>query len=137
MDIGFISCVSKKKTYKAKAKELYISDLFKKSLMYSLKHYDKTYILSAKYGLLEIDDIIEPYNLTLNKFTEIQKKRWSYNVLKKIDKVINPNDIIYWHCGLNYRKYISIKLKNIQHIPLVGLGIGKQLQWYKNRLNDN
>lgn len=134
MDIGLISCVSKKLNYKAKAKELYISDLFKKSLAYSTKNYDKTFILSAKYGLLGINDIIEPYNLTLNDFKEADKKRWSFKVYNQIINRIDINDNIYWHCGINYRKYIIRILPNKQFIPLKGLGIGKQLSWYKNNL---
>lgn len=35
---------------------MYISDLFKKSLLYAKKHADNIFILSAKYGLLALDE---------------------------------------------------------------------------------
>ena len=55
--IALIACVSKKLDYKSKAKELYISPLFQKNMVYSKKiGVDKVYILLAKYGLLNLDD---------------------------------------------------------------------------------
>jgi hypothetical protein len=48
MRIALISCSSKKKNKKTKAKELYNSPLFINSLKYAKKVADKTFILSAK-----------------------------------------------------------------------------------------
>ena len=62
---------------------MYISDLFKKSLAYAKKHADKVFILSAKYGLLTLDEIIYPYEKTLNKMSEYEKKRWAYKVFRQ------------------------------------------------------
>ncbi len=51
--IVLISCVSKKLNAKSKAKDLYISPLFKKNLKYATSlNPDETFILSAKYGLV-------------------------------------------------------------------------------------
>lgn len=78
--IAFISCV---KTKQNKAQDMYISDLFKKSLKYAKQHADKIYILSAKYGLLKLDEIIYPYEKTLNGLSEYEKKEWAYKVFKQ------------------------------------------------------
>ena len=65
--IVLISCVSKKIGYKAKAEDLCISTLSRLSLAYAKKlKPDIIFILAAKYGLLNLDDKIEPYNKTLN-----------------------------------------------------------------------
>ena len=73
--IILLSCVSQKKNVKCKAKDLYVSSLFCKAYKYAQKlNPDKIYILSAKYHLLELDDEIEPYNLTLNDMSEVEKK---------------------------------------------------------------
>lgn len=81
--IIFIYCVKLKKNKKCKAEELYISDLFKKSLAYAKKQKpNKIFILSAKYGVLELKDIIEPYEVTLNKLNKQEKKKWAYNCIK-------------------------------------------------------
>ncbi len=134
MKIAFISCVSKKLDRPAKAKDLYISDLFKKSYTYTKKHFDQVYILSALYGLVHPDDIIEPYNKTLNKMKVAERKEWSFNVMRDLIKIITDNDELYFFCGKNYRRFLVDWLPNKIHIPLKGLGIGKQLQWYKKQL---
>ena len=60
--IGVISCGSKKKLYACPAKEMYEDgSLFKKMQEYAKQAYDKYYILSGHYGLLDPDQIIEPY----------------------------------------------------------------------------
>ena len=60
MKIALISCVSKKQELsdgeKVKAKDLYISPLFKMAYDYAKKlDVDRVFILSAKHGLLSPD----------------------------------------------------------------------------------
>lgn len=73
-----ISCVSKKLPHKAKAKDLYISPLFKLNLAYAQSlNPDVIYILSAKYVLLDLDAEIEPYDETLNNISSSQVRAWA------------------------------------------------------------
>lgn len=135
MTIYLIQCTKKKKKYKCKAEELYSeSDWFEKALAYAKKQNpDLIFILSAKYHLVRLNDIVEPYNLTLKDFSEKEKKVWSYIVYKKIKKV-NPTKIIFL-AGVAYRKYLIYKLRqqNIEcFCPLKNLSIGYQLQWLKD-----
>ena len=68
-----ISCVSKKLDHSAKARDMYISPLFKLSLKYAQKlNPDKIFILSAKYHLLPIESPFKGsstcFNLSLINF---------------------------------------------------------------------
>jgi hypothetical protein len=132
--IVLISCVSVKLSHKAKAEELYISPLFKYGLTYAKKlRPDKIYILSAKYGLLELDKVIEPYNTTLNTMSSSEIKTWSERVLSQLkEKVDLDSDQIIFLAGENYRKYLIPHIKKYS-IPLKGLGIGKQLKFLKEQ----
>jgi|SRR5271157_3007623 len=127
--IVLISCVSKKRSQRSKARELYISPLFKKNLEYAFKLApDKIYILSAKYGLVGLDDEIEPYDLTLNTMSANEIKQWANGVLRQLSENTDlQNDYFVFLAGEKYRKYL---LPFISHydIPLEGLPIGKQLQ---------
>lgn len=77
-----IACVRSKLNDRAKAKDLYTSTLFKSSLLYArLLKPDAIYILSAKYRLLDPDQMIDPYELTLNTMAEAEKMTWSREVL--------------------------------------------------------
>jgi cytoplasmic iron level regulating protein YaaA (DUF328/UPF0246 family) len=82
--IVLISCVSKKLPRNSKARDLYISPLFKKNLQYALKLApDQIFILSAKYGLVGLDDEIEPYEMTLNTMSVKEIKQWANSVLRQ------------------------------------------------------
>ena len=87
MKIVLISCVKKKLPYRAKAQDLYISPLFRFNIEYacSLKP-DAIYILSAKYGLVSLDQEIDTYNQTLNTMSESQKKAWAQKVLAELSQ---------------------------------------------------
>lgn len=130
--IAFISCVKTKKNHKCKAGDLYISDLFKKSKEYCLKKYDKVYILSAKYGLLDLNEEIEPYELTLNNMSISEQKKWAYKVYKQIESKIGLEYEFYFFCGKNYRKYLLPKLKGKE--LLKNLSFGNQLKFYKQNI---
>ncbi len=133
MKIALISCVSKKLTTKAKAKELYISTLFKLNLKFAIKmKSDKIFILSAKYGLLELEDEISPYNQTLNKMNSEERKRWALLVIEKLkNKCSLKDDHFIILAGHKYRQYLLPSLSSYE-IPLKGMTIGKQLQFLKN-----
>ena len=64
--VALIACVKMKLPNKAKAEYLYTSPLFKGNLQFAKTlNPDEILILSAKYGLVELYDEIEPYDVTL------------------------------------------------------------------------
>jgi hypothetical protein len=130
--IVLISCVSKKLEKKSKAKELYISPLFKYNLKYAhLLNPDKIFILSAEYGLLDLEQEIEPYEKTLNNMKQEEIKTWAERVLNQLKEVSDiNNDKFIFLAGEKYRKYIIQNISNYE-IPLKGLGIGRQLKFLK------
>jgi len=79
--------VSQKLSQRAKAKDLYVSTLFKLNLEYAKKmEPDEIFILSAKYGLLSLEQEIEPYEQTLNNIPAHEVKQWANQVLEEIRK---------------------------------------------------
>lgn len=134
--IVLISCVKSKLKYPAKAKDIYTSTLFQSNLQYAYQlKPDAIYILSAKYGLLELDQIITPYELTLNTMTEAEKKGWSRRVLDVLQKKADlKSDLFVILAGMNYRKYLLPELTHYE-IPLEGLSFGRQLQELKRRIS--
>jgi hypothetical protein len=135
--IILISCVSKKEKSPTKAKDLYISPLFKYNLKYAtLLKPDKIFILSAKYGLLRLDQTIEPYNLTLNTMKNKEILEWSEKVYSQLIKETNiTNDSFIFLAGKKYRQHLIPKINNYS-IPLEGLSIGKQLKFLKEKTNE-
>ncbi|MEN6572364.1 MAG: DUF6884 domain-containing protein [Anaerolineaceae bacterium] len=134
--IVLISCVKSKLDHPAKAKDLYISTLFQSFLEYARRlKPDEIYILSAKYGLLELDQKIAPYEMTLNTMSVAEKRDWSHKVLDSLrQKADLQSDLFIFLAGINYRKYLLPELKHYE-VPLEGLSFGQQLHELKRRVS--
>ncbi len=131
--IVLVSCASKKVKELAKAEDLYDSHLFKMNLKYAKSlSPDKIFILSAKYGLLNLDKEVEPYEETLNNKKDIEIKNWALKVLSKLKEEgdLDKDEFIFL-AGEKYRRHLIDKLENVS-VPMEGLGIGKQLKFLKD-----
>lgn len=136
MKIGLISCTKKKKPYACPAKELYsASPLFRLALSYCQKHYDKNYILSAKHGLIDLDRIIEPYNMTLGGMKRQERMLWAMKTASRLKKKIGKTDILYFHTGKPYREFLIPLMENISEVMLEHSGIGRQLKFYISNIS--
>ena len=67
-------------------------------------------IISAKYGLLDELDIIEPYDVTFNdmKHDEIIKTARELNIHDDMQKKVVNYDIVFYLLGLNYLKTLEL-----------------------------
>lgn len=133
--VVLVSCASKKLNKRAKAKDLYISTLFKMNLKFAHTfHPSKIFILSAKYGLVDLKQNIDPYNQTLNTMSVYERKNWAAKVKKQMTKKVDfEKDQIIFLAGKRYRENLVPFFKNVT-IPLDGLSIGKQLKYLKENI---
>lgn len=133
--VVLISCVSKKLPRCAPAKNLYVSSLFRFCLRYATAlNPDAIFILSAKYGLVGLDQVLEPYNDTLNTKRDADIRQWAQGVLGQLQsKVDLDRDTIIFLAGEKYRRHLIDQIKHYE-IPLKGLSIGRQLQYLKHAL---
>jgi hypothetical protein len=67
--IALVACVKQKNSQPSLAKDLYTSTWFRKARAYVEQQGWGWYILSAQYGLLAPDTLIQPYEQTLNKMS--------------------------------------------------------------------
>jgi hypothetical protein len=136
--IVLISCAAKKDTGTRKAKDLYLSDLFKKNLEYGQSlNPDKIFILSAKHNLLPLDKVIDPYDLTLNNFKNKELIQWTDKTVEQLSRESDlQKDKFIILAGAKYRKFLEGHLNN-KEIPMKGLTIGRQLQFLTNELDGN
>jgi len=133
--IILIGCVKKKRGFRTKAENLYISPFFKKNLAYAISlNPDVIYILSAKYGLVTLDQEIDTYDLTLKNFNKDELIKWSIDTAQQLQQVTDlDNDRFIFLAGDKYRRYLIPRLKHYE-IPFKGLGIGKQLKQLKSKI---
>jgi hypothetical protein len=134
--VVLLSCVAQKLSEPAKARDLYQSDLFKKSLGYgeSLKP-NAMFILSAKHHLLPLNKVIDPYNKTLKDMNAEDRQKWADVVLSQLKNkgydLDKDNFVIL--AGSTYSKDLIPHMKNYE-LPLKGKRIGEQKSWLKKQL---
>ena len=134
MRVALISCVKSKGTSAAPAGELYTSPLFRALRDYAITNADVWYILSAEYGLLHPDQIVEPYERTLNNMPKRDRAVWAERVQKQLLEALPAGADVILLAGSRYREDLYPFLCAHGHsvvVPLEGLPLGKQLQRLK------
>ncbi len=131
-----VSCVSKKRDRATPARELYCSDWFRKARASVECQGAHWFILSAKYGLVAPNEVIEPYDETLNNKTDKERREWSKRVLEQLQSHCPPGTCIVFYAGEKYRRFLvpALKARGCEvEIPMEGLKIGEQLCWLSER----
>ncbi|MBI1338101.1 MAG: hypothetical protein GC164_14240 [Phycisphaera sp.] len=132
-----IACCKTKLEHPAPARELYRGALFRKALAYSRQlNPDAVFVLSAKYGLIGLDDEIAPYEKTLNSMPIHERRVWYNRVIQQLNERTDPaKDRFVILASMRYREGLVDQMSHV-HVPLAGLGIGRQLQWLDRRLRN-
>jgi hypothetical protein len=128
--IALISCVKTKSASPTRADELYTSPLFRKSLLYALTNADQHFVLSAKYGLVSPDTIIEPYERTLKLMREPERRAWAANVAEALSNMLRPRDTVLILAGKEYYRLLLPHLQTLGcyiRIPFESESLGKRL----------
>lgn len=131
-NIVLVSCVSRKCEKPSAARNLYISPWFFKARRYAESLGFPWFVLSAKYGLVSPERIIEPYEQTLNTMPAAERRKWAEQVAQQIDKAIPNLSRVVFLAGKQYREFLSGYLLSrgvLVSIPMEGLRIGEQLSW--------
>lgn len=143
--VYLISCVKSKRmdVTECKSEEMYTGTLFKAAFRYAQNRVSdkesQIYILSAKYGLLSLSDVISPYEMTLNTMSPSERDEWGSRVFAQMKQRfdIDTTKFVF----LAGRAYIDPLLKYLPlqncFNPLVGMSLGVRVQWLlRNALPD-
>ena len=128
MKLILVSCVKDKHTSPMPAKDLYRSDWFRKARRYAESQACEWRILSAEYGLLHPDTVIEPYERSLLNYVLRERAAWGARVIGQLEQLPSPDEIIFL-AGLLYREQLIGWAGNRARNPLARMGIGQQKQW--------
>lgn len=135
--IVLVACVKEKDSKPRPAQELYVSSLFQKASAYARRLGDEWYILSARYGLIEPEEVIAPYDQTLKTMTRPAQQEWAQKVLGSLRSVLNRGDRVVILAGQAYRANLIEPIRQMGctiEVPMEGLMFGQQLQWLTRQL---
>ena len=132
-NIGLVACSRTKADHAAPARELYVSPLFRAAREYAEHHYGRGhwFILSARHGLVDPDAVLAPYDLSLRQLSPNEREAWGDRVAVKLTDRFPAGTVLWFHAGALYRDAIAPVVPHQVRFPLVGLGIGEQLAWYR------
>jgi cytoplasmic iron level regulating protein YaaA (DUF328/UPF0246 family) len=134
MTVVIINCSKKKNSGKMMASDLYCGKMFKGALKYAKTYNRPIFILSAKYGLIQLDDVIEDYNLKITMLNKAEKLKWTKLVLIQWRILIKDYESVVFLCSEEYSKLIIPNIRNKYLLPLKGLTMGYQLQFFTNNV---
>lgn len=134
MHLVLVACGKNKQPSTCEARDLYTGDLFRKSRKWAELHGDDWAILSAKHYLLRPQDIVDPYDETLNNASSQKIEHWSKCAIRLLCAGYPHARQVTFLAGGKYRRHLSQWLSGIGisvSAPMSGLGIGRQLAWLK------
>lgn len=131
--VALVSCVSAKRAIPCEARDLYISPWFMKAKAHVEAMDSQWFILSAEYGLLHPDQVVAPYERTLNKMNIQERQEWARRVMGQLSPYLLGIDRVVVLAGERYREFLLAPLRRaipLVEVPMVGLTIGRQLKWF-------
>lgn len=91
--IALISCTKRKRESPCAAKDLYSASLwFRTAYEFAELVADDIFILSARYGLLEKDKVIDPYEEVLNDKPFSERQAWADKVIGQLSRAADLNN---------------------------------------------
>ena len=132
--VYLVSCVGKKRSEPTLAKDLYVSRWFLLARAYVEATGCPWFILSAKHGLVAPDQMLAPYEQTLNTMSVVERRAWASRIQAQMEQQLPATSRIVVFAGLRYRKNLIDYLRQrapVVEVPMEGLPIGKQLQWLR------
>jgi len=141
--IALLSCGRAKETSARRARDLYVGPVFKKSLEYASAIADEVLILSAKHGLVRLDQVIEPYDLKLTDMDKIARRAWGERVATSlrdhVERDGGEEPCIVIVAGEDYADVLIEPIVRLgwsrPEEPLRGTGrFGHRMQWMNREL---
>ncbi len=118
-NIGLVTCTRQKKQGVWPARELYKSDAFVKHLNFAEKTYNKTFIISGRYGLVDLDQQLPWYDRDLRQLTESEQEAWASFIVACLRQYMREEQmeekrvIIHTHADELYRRLIGVALDKL------------------------
>ncbi len=99
---------------------------------------DRWFILSAQHGLVDPDEVLEPYDKTLKTTSRRDRRRWSDRVVEELTEVLHQlgGSTFEIHAGKDYYAHGLVDgLRNVGaevEIPVEGLSPGHRRSYYRS-----
>jgi hypothetical protein len=139
--IGLVGCGKRKLRHAAPAQELYVGPLFRGRRAYVDRTCSRWFILSAKHGLVDPEQVLEPYDMTLDDASAEERRRWSRWVIGELHARLGnlASKTFEAHAGVNYLDFGLVDQLEREgarvYRPAKGLSIFDQQAFYSRQMS--
>lgn len=84
MLVGIVSCCKKKTKTRERARLLYVEPSFQNAVQWAQDNCSSWVILSGKHGVVDPEDMLDPYDVDLRKKTWTQVQAWAHVVREQL-----------------------------------------------------
>ena len=127
LTVGLVSCSKSKRAGAGRARDVYSSWVFRKSVEYVERECDEWAVLSAKHGLLDPEEVIEPYDESLSRAPKAVRDEWNARVRGQIETRYAGRRVRFILLAGN--AYAGCLEGLNSEDPLRGLGTGFRRRW--------
>ena len=130
--LALVACTKAKLSKPAPARDLYSSPAFLMKRRLAERAGASWVVLSAKHGVLQPDDLVEPYDETLTTMGVAARKAWARNVLPSLIPLARDHGHVVCLAGQRYIEFLVRPIADAGirvSLPLKGLRQGEQLAW--------
>lgn len=158
MRVALVGCGKAKLDRAAPARELYTGSLFRAAARWADRHADRWYVLSAKHGVVDPDNVLDPYNYSMMDLAQSDRSGriahpgplnlWAtrcraalFSTREREAARLSPGDHVVLLAGAAYTDVLVPWLTarpwtvTISE-PLRGKGIGQRLRWLSEESTD-
>jgi hypothetical protein len=135
--LALISCTKSKALQACAAADLYQPSVwFNYAYRYAPLVADKVLILSAKHGIVRPEQVLAPYDETLQGSSQVERETWAdmvYPQLRATSEYREAKSIV-WLAGEDYRNELLARVRGDgkrSSVPMQGLRQGEQVSWLK------
>jgi hypothetical protein len=135
-DFLLVGCVKTKLPHAAPARDLFSSTHFRAARAYVETTGLPWYVLSAKYGLLAPDEVVQPYDVFLKDMSSAYRRAWGEWVVQQLlrERVDLAGTTFAVHAGESYVAPLRGPFARAQARlvePLQGLSLGERTRWHQ------
>lgn len=111
--VGLVTCTRHKASKASRARDLYgVNKEFVVNVEFAEQHYEKTYVVSARHGLVDLEQWLEPYDRALVDFDQDERCGWATFITANLKADgITESHTVYIHADGLYREYLEMALR--------------------------
>lgn len=129
--VGLVSCGKSKAESRCRAEKLYTGGLTQKGIEWMKRNCQTWFILSAKFGLLHPDTVIDPYDTKITDLNKEEIARWSAKVFGQLKAAHVENKDLLCIAGKEYFQALEVPEDNtLYNLFPSGMKMGFRMRWF-------